>query len=84
MLMENRLAFLGGERLGDLAICIESYATCRKIRRIIEKRVTREFWSQSVPGKKTGNHPRYAVKRHEANHFKNIFRVVPKGFRYCA
>lgn len=81
---EERLDFLGGERLGDLSIGIESNATCRKVRRIMEKRVAQEFWSQAAPGKKTGNHPRYAVKRYMSNHFMNIFGVVPKGFRYCA
>ena len=84
VLAKERLAFLGGECLGDLSIGIESNATCRKIRRIMEKRIAQEFWSQSFSHKKKGNRPRYEMRHHMSNHFKNIFGVVPKGFRYCA
>ena len=84
ILAEERLEFLGGERLGDLSIGIESNATCRKIRRIMEKRVAQEFWSQSFSHKQQGNRPRYEMRRHVSNHFRNIFGMVPKGFRYCA
>ena len=84
ILAEERLEFLGGERLGDLSIGIESNATCRKIRRIMEKRIAQEFWRQSFSHKLQGNRPRYEMRRHVSNHFKNIFGMVPKGFRYCA
>ena len=84
VLADERLDFLGGECLGDLTIGIESNATCRKVRRIMEKRVAQEFWRQSSKGKRVGNRPRYETRHHVSNHFKNIFGVVPKGFRYCA
>ena len=44
---EERLGFLDGKRLGDLSIGIEDNATCRKIRRIMEKRVAQNFWSNA-------------------------------------
>ena len=49
-LAEERLSFLGGERLGDLSISIECNATCRKVRRIMEKRVAQEFWRNASAG----------------------------------
>ena len=81
---EERLAFLDGERLGDLSIGIEDNATCRKIRRIMEKRVAQNFWRNASYGKKQGNAARYETRHHVSNHFKNIFGEVPKGFRYAA
>lgn len=81
---EERLAFLDGERLGDLSIGIEDNATCRKIRRIMEKRVAQNFWRNASYGKKQGNGARYETRHHVSNHFKNIFGEVPKGFRYAA
>ena len=81
---EERLAFLDGERLGDLSIGIEDNATCRKIRRIMEKRVAQNFWRTASYGKKQGNGARYETRHHVSNHFKNIFGEVPKGFRYAA
>ena len=81
---EERLAFLDGERLGDLSIGLEDNATCRKIRRIMEKRVAQNFWRTASYGKKQGNGARYETRHHVSNHFKNIFGEVPKGFRYAA
>ena len=81
---EERLAFLDGERLGDLSIGIEDNATCRKIRRIMEKRIAQNFWRNASYGKKQGNGARYETRHHVSNHFKNIFGEVPKGFRYAA
>ena len=52
---EERLAFLDGERLGDLSIGIEDNATCRKIRRIMEKRVAQNFWSNASRRRRRGN-----------------------------
>ena len=81
---EERLAFLNGERLGDLSIGIEDNATCRKIRRILEKRVAQKFWRNAFSGKKQGNGARYETRHYVSNHFKNIYGVVPRGFRYAA
>ena len=81
---EERLGFLDGKRLGDLSIGIEENATCRKIRRIMEKRVAQNFWRNASYGKKQGNGARYETRHYVSNHFKNIFGEVPKGFRYAA
>ena len=81
-LAEERLAFLDGERLGDLSIRIECNATCRKVRRIMEKRVCQEYWrTHDGTG---GNGDRHRMRRHLTNHMKNIYGCVPEGFRYCA
>lgn len=81
---EERLAFLDGERLGDVSLGIEDNATCRKIRRIMEKRVAQNFWRTASKGKRKGNGARYQTRHHVSNQFKNIFGEVPKGFRYAA
>lgn len=81
---EERLSFMDGERLGDLPIGIQDNATCRKIRRIMEKRVAQNFWRTAPHDKKHGNAVRYETKHHVSNHFKNIFGEVPKGFRAVA
>ena len=83
-LAEERLAFLDGERLGDLPIRIECNATCRKVRRIMEKRIAQEFWRNASASKKSGNGARYRMRHNVSNHFRNIFGTVPEGFRYCA
>ena len=83
-LADERLDFLGGERLGDLSIGIENNATCRKVRRILEKRVAQKIWRNARDSKRKGNGARYETRHHVSNHFRNIFGTVPKGFRYCA
>ena len=84
ILADERLDFMGGERLGDVPIGIEDNATRRKIRRILEKRVAQHFWRNAATGKKQGNGARYQTRHHLSNHFKNIYGFIPSGFRYCA
>lgn len=83
-LAHERLVFLDGEKLGDVSIMIEDNATCRKIRRILEKRIAQSFWNNAKESKKKGNRARYETRHQVTNHFKNIFGAVPEGFRYCA
>lgn len=83
-LAHERLEFLDGEKLGNVSIRLEDNATCRKIRRIMEKRIAQSFWQNSFRSKHHGNGARYETRHQVANHFKNIFGVVPEGFRYCA
>ena len=83
-LADERLAFRDGERLGDVSILIEDNATCRKIRRIMEKRVCQAFWKNASKGMRAGNRARYETRHQVSNHFKNIYGFVPKGFQYCA
>ena len=77
---EERLAFLDGTPLGDVDIFIESGATRRKVRRIIEKRVCQDF---HVSGRNHITNSVRARQRHRVtNQMKNIFGDVPEGFRY--
>ena len=82
-LSEERLAFRGGERLGDLSIGIEGGKTLRKVRRIIEKRVCQDYWNRGKSGRNMAGN-RYAMKRRVSNHLRNIYGFVPTGFRYVA
>ena len=82
-LSEERLAFRGGERLGDVSISIESGKTLRKVRRIIEKRVCQDYWNNGRSGRDTARN-RYAMKHRVSNHLRNIYGFVPTGFRYVA
>ena len=84
VIAEQRLEFMDGERLGDVSIGIESNATCRKVRRIIEKRVAQNFWRNASSVKKQGNGARYQTRRYVSNHLKNIYGEVPTGFHYYA
>lgn len=83
-LAHERLDFLDGEKLGDVSIRIEDNATCRKIRRIMEKRIAQSFWRCPRHSQTKGNCARYETRHQVTNHFKNIFGTVPEGFRYCA
>lgn len=78
----ERLSFLDGKRLGDVDIFIESNATLRKVRRIIEKRTCQEYWR--TRGSKSDCGDRHQMRHRVTNQFKNIYGAVPSGFRYCA
>lgn len=82
-LSEERLAFRGGERLGDITIDIEDRKTIRKVRRIIEKRVCQHYWNQGKSGRNTAGN-RYSMNHRVSNHLRNIYGFVPTGFRYVA
>ena len=82
-LAEERLYFMDGKRLGDLDIAIEGGATLRKVRRIIEKRVSQKYWKNAGAKDAMTNYSRHATKRHLTNQMKNIYGYVPTGFVYC-
>lgn len=77
----EKLSFKGGQRLGDLSIGIEDNATLRKVRRIVEKRVSQKFY-------RTHSHVKGNAKFHTrhiaSNTFRNIYGYVPEGFRFCS
>lgn len=83
-LADEKLKFMDGSRLGNLSIRIEDNATCRKVRRIMEKRIAQDFWKNSSRAKRAGNRPRFEMRHQLTNHFLNIFGAVPQGFRYVA
>jgi hypothetical protein len=80
----ERLAFLGGDRLGDLDILGEDPQVCRKVRRILEKRVSQRFWKNASPGKRAGNRARFETRHQLSNHYRNIFGLVPEEYRLSA
>lgn len=80
-LSRERLAFRNGERLGEIAIGIESGKTLRMVRRIIEKRVCQDYWNNGRAGEGTAR-DRYRMKRRVSNQLRNIYGYVPTGFVY--
>jgi len=77
---DERLSFMDGEKLGDVSIRIEDGATKRKIRRIVEKRVSQNYYKAHPRAKCSA---KFATKRHLANTLKNIYGEVTVGFSYC-
>lgn len=82
-LAEERLFFMNGKRLGDLDIAIESGATRRKVRRIMEKRVSQRYWKNVGMKNCKTNFDRHATRRYLSNQLRNIYGCVPAGFVYC-
>lgn len=76
----EKLNFKGGIALADVDIFIDGGKTRSKVRRIIEKRVSQDYWKQSTR-KYPDNHSRYRTRHHVSNHLKNIFGEVPCGFQ---
>lgn len=83
-LASERLSFLDGERLGDLDLLAEDPAVCRKVRRIMEKRVCQRFWRNASLGKRSGNRARFETRHRLSNHYRNIFGTVPESYRLTA
>ena len=79
----ERLLFLDGRRLGDVELREHDAATGRKLRRIIEKRVSQKYWKNAGAKDARTNYSRHATKRHLTNQMKNIYGYVPAGFVYC-
>ena len=80
----ERLSFLDGERLGDLDLLGEDPAVCRKVRRIMEKRVSQKFWKNASAAKRAGNRARFETRHQLSNHYRNIFGYVPEEYRLIA
>lgn len=81
-LAEERIAFLGGKRLGDVNIAIEDNADVRKIRRLVEKRTAQHLRRNGKTDKQKGNAARFNTRRYTSNQLKNLFGTVPTGFMY--
>lgn len=78
----EKLSFLDGRRLGDVDIRIESNATIRKVRRIMEKRICQDYWRTHSGGR--GNGDRQRMRQRMTTSMEKIYGLVPEGFRYCA
>ena len=75
-LAEEQLAFLDGVALGDIDIFSQSGETCRKVRRIVEKRVCQEM-HRKHSRKYEDNWTRFNGKRRVTNQLKNIYGGFP-------
>lgn len=80
----ERLLFLDGEKLGDLDLLSEDSTVCRKVRRILEKRVNQMFWKNSNQGKRYGNRARFETRHQLSNQYRNIFGYIPEEYRISA
>jgi hypothetical protein len=83
-LSDERLVFLDGERLGDLDLLCEDPAVCRKVRRIMEKRISQRFWKNASAAKRSGNRARFETRHQLSNHYRNIFGYIPEEYRLSA
>ncbi|MBQ9713161.1 MAG: hypothetical protein IJV54_12840 [Bacteroidales bacterium] len=81
-LSDERLDFMDGKRLGEVDLLIEDNASVRKVRRIMEKRISQDYWRTRSTA--NGNGDRHCVKHHLSNQMKNNWGRVPSGFHYCA
>ena len=81
---EEQLAFKDGAELGSLSIGIEDGATKRMVRRIVEKRVCKEYWKQQKRGGVPDNKHRAATKKYVSRVTQKIFGQPVKGFSYLA
>ena len=67
---EERLNFKGGIALREVDIFIDGGKTRNKVRCIIEKRVSQDYWRQCAI-KYPDNFGRYRTRHHVSNHLKN-------------
>ena len=81
---EEKLAFKDGAELGSLSIGIEDGATKRMVRRIVEKRVCKEYWMQQKRSEVSGNKHRAATKKYVSRVTQKIFGQPVTGFSYLA
>lgn len=79
---EEKLNFKDGAELGSLSIGIEDGATKRMVRRIVEKRVCKEYWKQQKRGSVATNKHRAATKKYVARVTHKIFGQPVRGFSY--
>jgi hypothetical protein len=78
----ERLNFKEGVTLGEVDIFIDGGKTRNMVRRIVEKRVSQDYWK--TVGKHEGNMDRYKTRRRVSCSLKNIYGAVPCGFKYAS
>lgn len=78
----ERLNFKEGGTLGEVDIFIDGGKTRNMVRRIVEKRVSQDYWK--TVGKHEGNMDRYKTRRRVSCSLKNIYGAVPCGFKYAS
>ena len=78
----QRVNFKQGRRLGD--IYIYDNRTCKKVRRILEKRVAQDYWRNARAMSKFTNRGRYETRHFLSNQFQNIYGLSYQEVRDCA
>jgi hypothetical protein len=78
----QRMNFKHGRRLGD--IYISDNSTCKKVRRILEKRVAQDYWKSARTKSRFTNRGRYETRHFLANQFQNIYGLSYRELRECA
>lgn len=81
---EEKLNFKDGAELGSLSISIEDGTTKRMVRRIVEKRVSKDYWKQQKRGCIHNNKHRAATKKYVSRVTQKIFGQPVRGFSYLA
>lgn len=81
---EEKLSFKDGVELGSLAIGIEDGETKRMVRRIVEKRVCKEYWKTKKNSAILDNKHRAATKKYVSSVTRKIFGKPVRGFSYLA
>ena len=81
---EEKLNFKDGVELGSLSIGIEDGATKRKVRRIVEKRVCKDYWKLRKKSAGESNKHRAATKKYISSVTRKIFGQPVIGFLYLA
>ena len=79
---EEKLSFKDGVELGSLSIGIEDGETKRKVRRIVEKRVCKEYWKTKKSSAILDNKHRAATKKYVSSVTRKIFGEPVRGFSY--
>lgn len=81
---EEKLNCKDGVELGSLSIGIEDGATKRKVRRIVEKRVCKDYWKLRKKSAGESNKHRAATKKYISSVTRKIFGQPVIGFLYLA
>jgi len=80
---EERLNFKEGITLGTLSIATEDGKTRRKVRRIVEKRVSTRYWRERKNfSAVVSNRDRATVRRRVSNVTENIYGQQLNGFSF--
>jgi len=79
----EKLRFREGAFLGDIDIENASPQTCRKLRRIVEKRVCQHYWS-GHKRRYPDNEARYTTSRNTHKHLKNLYGAEFFDYAYPA
>lgn len=79
---EERLCFKEGAALGSLPITVEDGQTKRIVRRIVEKRVCKEYWKNRKSSDAIDNKHRAATKKYISSVTRKIFGDSIRGYSY--